>query len=88
MTLSSKKITIGRSSVCDLVLADMTVSRHHAEIELLENNRLLLTDCQSTQGTFVINGGQENRVKQKFITELDTLRFGNITFFHHFLIVS
>ena len=77
MTL--KKIILGRSTECDLVLADMTVSRHHAEIELLENNRLLLTDCQSTQGTFVINGGQENRVKQKLITELDTLRFGNIT---------
>ena len=77
MTL--QKISIGRSMECDLVLADMTVSRHHAEIELLENNRLLLTDCQSTQGTFVINGDQENRVKQKFITELDTLRFGNIT---------
>lgn len=78
--MTSQKISIGRSTECSLVLADMTVSRHHAEIELLENNRLLLTDCQSTQGTFIINGGQANRVKQKIITELDTLRFGNITF--------
>ena len=39
------RITIGRSSKCNLVLADMSVSKIHAEIELLENDTLLLTDC-------------------------------------------
>jgi len=77
--MTSKKIIIGRSTECDLVLADMTVSRHHAEIELLENKRILLTDCQSTQGTFLISDGQESRVKQKLISEFDTIRFGKIT---------
>ncbi len=77
--MTSNKITIGRSVECDLVLADMTVSRHHAEIELLENNDLLLTDCQSTQGTFVIKGDQEDRIKQKIIAAQDFIKFGNIT---------
>ena len=52
--MKNRKITIGRSTECDLVLADISVSRLHAELELLENSRLLLTDCHSSQGTFLI----------------------------------
>ena len=77
--MKNRKITIGRSTNCDLVLADMTVSRLHAELELLENNRLLLTDCHSNQGTFVNRGGHEEKVKQEIVSSLDQLRFGNIT---------
>lgn len=77
--MNNRKITIGRSTDCDLVLADMTVSRLHAELELLENNRLLLTDCHSSQGTFVIRGGHEEKVKQQTVSKHDQLRFGNIT---------
>lgn len=76
--MQSYKIIIGRSNDCDLVLADMTVSRRHAEIEMIDSNRLLLTDCQSTHGTFVIRGGNEQKVKQQIITKHDNLRFGNI----------
>ena len=77
--MKNRKITIGRSTDCDLVLADMTVSRLHAELELLENNRLLLTDCHSSEGTFVIRGGHEEKVKQEIVSSHDHLRFGNIT---------
>ena len=76
--MKNRKITIGRSTDCDLVLADMTVSRLHAELELLENNRLLLTDCHSSQGTFVIRCGHEEKVKQQTVSKHDQLRFGNI----------
>ena len=76
--MQNYKITIGRSNECDLVLADMTVSRRHAEIEIIDGNRLLLTDCQSTHGTFLIRGGSEQKVKQQIITRHDILRFGNI----------
>ncbi len=77
--MKNRKITIGRSTDCDIVLGDLTVSRLHAELELLENNRLLLTDCNSSQGSFVINGGKEERVSQRIVSELDSLKFGNIT---------
>ena len=77
--MSKSKITIGRSTDCDLVLADLTVSRLHAEIELLENNGLLLSDCQSTQGTFVISNGHEKKIRQQTILNSDLLRFGDIT---------
>lgn len=77
--MSNPKITIGRSTDCDLVLADLTVSRLHAEIELLENNHLLLNDCQSTRGTFVIRGGHEEKIRQQTILRTDFLRFGDIS---------
>lgn len=76
--MTHQKITIGRSLDCDLVLADISVSRLHAVLELLSNNRLLLTDCQSTQGTFVIRGGTEERIQAQMVTKYDLLRFGNI----------
>jgi uncharacterized membrane protein YhaH (DUF805 family) len=76
--MKKRKITIGRSTECDLVLADMSVSRLHAELELLENNRLLLTDCHSSQGTFVIRGSHEEQVKQQTVSTHDLLKFGHI----------
>ena len=77
--MNNNKITIGRSTDCDLVLADLTVSRLHAEIELLENNDLLLSDCQSTRGTSVIRDGNEEKIRQKIILGTDFLRFGDIS---------
>jgi uncharacterized membrane protein YhaH (DUF805 family) len=77
--MKNRKITIGRSTDCDLVLADMSVSRLHAELELLENSRLLLTDCHSSQGSFVIRDGHEEKVKQQTVSKHDLLKFGNIT---------
>jgi len=76
--MTHRKITIGRALDCDLVLADISVSRLHAVLELLSNNRLLLTDCQSTQGTFVIRGGTEEKVQAQMVAKHDLLRFGNI----------
>jgi FHA domain/DUF1707 SHOCT-like domain len=42
--------TIGRDTACDLVLADMTVSRTHAGLRL-EAGSWLLSDAGSTNGT-------------------------------------
>lgn len=73
------RITIGRSSKCNLVLADMSVSKIHAEIELLENDTLLLTDCHSTQGTFIICNSGNKEIKQQIISKNDVLKFGRIS---------
>jgi len=42
--------TIGRDGGCDLVLADLSVSRRHARLER-DGNGWLLTDLRSTNGT-------------------------------------
>ena len=55
------RLTIGRSSSCQLVLSDDTVSRRHAEI-WREADRCYVSDLGSTNGTWVhgsrVEGGR------------------------------
>ncbi|MCF8210291.1 MAG: FHA domain-containing protein [Rhodoferax sp.] len=52
-----KKYVIGRAPTCDIVLADESVSRIHAELAILDNGKLLVTDCHSTQCTLLLRVG-------------------------------
>jgi hypothetical protein len=54
--LLGARIVLGRSSSCQLVLADDTVSRRHAELRA-EDGRWILRDLGSSNGTWV-NGRQ------------------------------
>jgi FHA domain/DUF1707 SHOCT-like domain len=47
-----ERFTIGRDASCDLAIADMTVSRQHAQLER-SNDGWLLSDLESTNGTRV-----------------------------------
>jgi adenylate cyclase len=51
------QVVIGRADESDVVIRGNLISRQHARIEF-NRNRFTLTD-QSTNGTFVISGGQE-----------------------------
>lgn len=76
---SEHKYTIGRAPTCDIVLADDSVSRVHAELVFLEDGKLLVTDCRSTQGTSLMqHGGKLRAVRQELISPLDTLCFGTV----------
>lgn len=46
------RFTIGRDASCDLAIADMTVSRQHAQLERTQDG-WLLSDLESTNGTRV-----------------------------------
>ena len=70
-------IRIGRGSDCDVVLADDTVSRRHAELRL-EPDGWTLVDLQSSNGTFVTREGQELRCERARVTAFDSLRFGSV----------
>ena len=48
---------IGRSSACDLVLADSTISREHARVEV-NGDSVVVQDLSSRNGTWV-NGERE-----------------------------
>jgi hypothetical protein len=63
-------LVIGRSSSCQLVLGDDTVSRRHAELRF-EDGRWLLRDLGSSNGTYV-NG--------RWITEAEVRR-GDVVHF-------
>jgi hypothetical protein len=69
--LVSARLLIGRSSACQLVLADDTVSRRHAELRI-EDGRWLLRDLGSSNGTWV-NG---RRVIEAEVRPGDLLHLG------------
>jgi len=76
--MGEQKFTIGKSPECDIVLANTTVSRRHAELIYIDDGKLLLTDCRSRNGTWLQKEGSksETRVSQAFISPSDILRFG------------
>jgi len=47
--------TVGRSTGCDIVIRDDTVSRQHSRIDKIEEGRYRITDLDSTNGTY-LNG--------------------------------
>lgn len=73
------RFTVGREQDCDIAIADNSVSRLHAEISLLEGEKLLVRDCNSRNGTEIIQGGQSRRIAQDIASASDTLRFGEVT---------
>lgn len=69
------KITIGRALECDLSILEPGLSRHHAELSLVDDE-LVLTDLNSSNGTFV-NGEkiQEQHLKEGDVMQFDKVRF-------------
>ncbi len=79
MTPPAKKYLIGRDRNCDIALAHATVSSRHAELSFLGDGKLLLTDCQSCNGTFrLLPDGRALPVRQELVSPLDRVRFGEV----------
>lgn len=68
--------TIGRSAQSQIVLNSEFASSHHAELLLLDNGDMLLTDKGSSNGTF-INGVKLVPGKEVQVTRQDTITFAN-----------
>jgi ketosteroid isomerase-like protein len=69
-------IRIGRTPDNDIVLADLDVSRHHAELYRKPDGSFEIIDLNSHQGTYV-NG---ERMTRTMLTEQDTVSIGHRTF--------
>jgi FHA domain/Domain of unknown function (DUF1707) len=69
--LLEARLVIGRSSTCELVLADDTVSRRHAELRI-QHGCWLLRDLSSSNGTWV-NG---RRVLEAEVRPGDLIHLG------------
>jgi ABC transport system ATP-binding/permease protein len=76
MALPAKAMRIGRVPDNDLVLADLNVSRHHAELRKSPTGSYEIVDLGSHNGTFV-NG---QRVTSQVLTEQDLVSIGSSTF--------
>ena len=71
---AGKPLQIGRGTSCDIVLADLAVSRRHARIHW-QDEELVLEDLGSSGGTYV-NGA---RVERCSLEPGDLVRFGRKT---------
>ena len=75
-TLPAKSMRIGRTPDNNLVLHDLEVSRHHAELRKLSTGSYEIVDLGSHNGTYV-NG---YRILSKALTENDIVGIGHSTF--------
>jgi ABC transport system ATP-binding/permease protein len=76
MPLPAKAMRIGRVPDNDVVLSDLNVSRHHAELRKSPTGQYEIVDLGSHNGTFV-NG---QRVTRQVLTEQDLVSIGSSTF--------
>jgi ABC-type multidrug transport system ATPase subunit len=76
MPLPTKALRIGRIPDNDLVLSDLNVSRHHAELRKSPTGSYEIVDLGSHNGTFV-NG---QKVSSQSLTEDDLVSIGYSTF--------
>jgi ABC-type multidrug transport system ATPase subunit/ABC-type multidrug transport system permease subunit len=76
MPLPAKALRIGRGPDNGLVLSDLNVSRHHAELRKSPAGSYEIVDLGSHNGTFV-NG---QRVTSQLVTEQDLVSIGSSTF--------
>jgi len=77
-----RTFVIGRSPDADIVLADASVGRQHAELVITDDGRFHLTDCGGGDGTWravALRDGQEvwERTRQSFVAAGQPLRFGS-----------
>jgi pSer/pThr/pTyr-binding forkhead associated (FHA) protein len=72
-TLHQDTTTIGRTTGNDLIVPDLTVSRHHATLRF-DGTHWVVEDKESANGTFV--NGTRIRWPQP-LTDGDQVRFGD-----------
>ena len=69
-------VTIGRAKDNDIVLADPTVSRHHAVI-ILKSESIEVEDLESANGTWA---DQEKVTERKVLKSGSAIKIGNLHF--------
>ena len=77
MRAPARALRIGRANDNDIVLADLSVSRHHAELRHDGDGRYAIVDLDSSNGTF-LNGARV--IFTSPVTEQDIIGIGPATF--------
>ncbi len=74
LVVGGKSVTLGRERKCQMCLTESGVSRNHARIEHAEGDRLVISDLNSTNGTF-LNGV---KVREELLQDGDILHLGPV----------
>ncbi|MEU6584075.1 FHA domain-containing protein [Nocardia sp. NPDC046763] len=72
----SGTLRIGRAADNDIVVPDLMVSRHHAELQVIADGRYRVVDLDSHNGTYV-NG---HRIDAADLSESDLIGMGHTTY--------
>ncbi len=68
---------IGRSREADIILTDASIAPRHAELVISDDHDHYLTDCASGGGSWIKSADGWRPLRQDFVTEQATLRFGS-----------
>ena len=68
---------IGRGSDVDIQIDDMSISRIHAELIATKSGSYYLTDCESSNGSFVWRDSVWMPIKQDFISPTEHIALGS-----------
>ena len=71
-----KTYSIGRSTEADIAIPDDTISRLHAELVITDDDQFYLTDCNSSNGSFVVRNDELVEVRQCFVNPDDEIVLG------------
>lgn len=72
-SFEGRSFIIGREG--HVLIDDVSVSKEHAEIRLIEG-RIFLRDLGSTNGTYLVNGDRVQRFREGFVTPNQTISIG------------
>ena len=72
-----KTLSIGRSATNDIIVDHRTVSRKHAEIDILGDGMFHIRDNDSANGTYVKIENTFHRSAEARVGEADIVRFGS-----------
>ncbi|GAP36690.1 FHA domain-containing protein [Piscinibacter sakaiensis] len=75
---TERKFVIGRDAACDVVLADPSVSRRHAELLVFADGMLFYTDCASKIGSTLTRDGRTRALHQEVLMPSDRLSIGDL----------
>lgn len=75
---TERLFVIGRDAACDVVLADESVSRRHAELLVFDDGMLFYTDCASSLGSTLTRDGKTRPLHQEVLMPSDRLVLGEL----------
>jgi len=76
---ASSTVSVGRDPTNTIAIPDPDVSRHHAQLSMV-GAKIMLKDLQSTNGTYVHDGTEFQRINGSVSVKLKTMiKFGTNT---------